>query len=148
MVIIEQASLRDREEVEKLIAEYHSSEGLTPIKERISWAVDQQLRGQSPGLPLVARDKNAIAGMALAAYTPSAELGRVMTVNDFFVRPDHRRQGVGRELAKGMIEACRKMSVDEVGLEVLSGNKTAAAFWRSIGLKQADRFLFKMKLKH
>ena len=148
MVIIEQASLRDREEIEKLIAEYHSAEGLTPIKERIAWAVDQQLHGQSPGLLLVARDKNTIVGMVLAAYTPSAELGRVMTVNDFFVRPDHRRQGVGRELAKGMIEACRKMKVDEIGLEVLSGNKTAAAFWRSIGLKQADRFLFKMKLKH
>lgn len=101
-----------------------------------------------PGLLLVARDKNTIVGMALAAYTPSAELGRVMTVNDFFVRPDHRRQGVGRELAKGIIEACRKMKVDEIGLEVLSGNKTAATFWRSIGLKQADRFLFKMKLKH
>lgn len=47
MVIIEQASLQDREEIEKLIAEYHSSEGLTPIKERIAWAVDQQLSGQS-----------------------------------------------------------------------------------------------------
>lgn len=148
MVSIEMASLQDREEIEKLIAEYHSSEGLTPIKERISWAVDQQLRGKSPGLLLVGWNKNTIVGMALAAYTPSAELGHVMTVNDFFVRPDHRRQGVGRELAKGMIEACRKMKVDEIGLEVLSGNKTAAAFWRSIGLKQADRFLFKMKLKH
>jgi hypothetical protein len=34
MVTIDQGSLADRPEIERLIAEYHSSEGLTPIKER------------------------------------------------------------------------------------------------------------------
>jgi GNAT superfamily N-acetyltransferase len=42
-----------------------------------------------------------------------------MTVNDFFVRPDHRRKGVGRELAKRSVEECKSMKVDEIGLEVL-----------------------------
>ena len=85
MVTIERANLRDREEIEKLVAEYHASDGITPIKERITWAVDQHLRDQSPGLLLVARDESTIVGATLAVYTPSAELGRVMTVNDFFV---------------------------------------------------------------
>src|SRR3989441_2273780 len=89
IVAVDQASLSDRKEVEKLIAEYHASERITPIKERISWAVDQNLLGESPGLLLVAREKDMIVGVAVC--TPSAELGRVMTVNDFFVRPDHRR---------------------------------------------------------
>ncbi|TMI31970.1 hypothetical protein E6H27_06130 [Candidatus Bathyarchaeota archaeon] len=75
MVTIAQGSLSDRQEIERLIAEYHSSEGLTPIKEKITWAVDQQLQGQSPGLLLVAREKGAIVGVALVVYTPSAELG-------------------------------------------------------------------------
>ncbi len=75
MVTIAQGSLSDRQEVERLIAEYHSSEGLTPIKERIAWAVDQQLHGQSLGRLLVAREKGAIVGVALVVYTPSAELG-------------------------------------------------------------------------
>ncbi len=34
MVIIGRGSLLDRLEIERLIAEYHSSEGLTPIKGR------------------------------------------------------------------------------------------------------------------
>jgi GNAT superfamily N-acetyltransferase len=147
MTIIDHANSSEREEVEKLIAEYHTSEGITPIKQRIAWAVDQHLRGQSPGLLLVARDKDTMVGVALAVYTPSAELGRVMTVNDFFVRSNHRRKGVGKELAKRLVEECKKMKVDEIGLEVLHANKTAAAFWRSVGLEQADRFLFRMKLK-
>jgi len=40
----------------------------------------------------VARDEETIVGVALAAYTPSAKLGRVMTVNDFLLRPDDRRK--------------------------------------------------------
>jgi GNAT superfamily N-acetyltransferase len=147
MQTIGEANLSDRGEIEKLIAEYHASEGLAPIKERIAWAVDQHLRGQSPGLLLVARDGEMLVGVALAAYTPSAELGRVLTVNDFFVRPDYRRKGVGRRLAKGLIEECKKTKVDEIGLEVLSGNKTAAAFWRAMGFKPAKRFLFRQTLE-
>jgi GNAT superfamily N-acetyltransferase len=146
MVTISQANLSYGEEIEKLIAEYHFSEGLTPIKERIEWAVDQHFRGVSPGLLLVARDEDTIVGVALTVYTPSAELGRVMTVNDFFVRPDHRRTGVGRELAKRLVEECRLMKVDEIGLEVLYANETAAAFWRSVGFRPADRLLFRKKL--
>jgi GNAT superfamily N-acetyltransferase len=146
MVTIGEANVSDRVAIEKLIAEYHSSEGITPIEERIAWAVDQQLRGESPGLLLVARDKDTIVGVALAAYTPSAELGRVMTVNDFFVKPDHRRKGVGRALAKRMVEECKSMKIDEIGLEVLSVNKIAAAFWRSMGFKPADRFLLRRNL--
>jgi GNAT superfamily N-acetyltransferase len=146
MVTIGRAKLSDREDIEKLIADYHTSEGLTPIKERIAWAVDQQLEGKSPGLLLVARDKDRIVGVALAVYTPSAELGRVMTVNDFFVRPDYRRKGVGTELAKRLVEECKRMKIDEIGLEVLQSNKIAASFWRSIGFQPADRFLFRKKL--
>jgi GNAT superfamily N-acetyltransferase len=139
--------MSDREEIERLIAEYHASEGVMPIKERIAWAVNQQLRGQSPGLLLVARDKGTIVGVALAVYTPSAELGQVMTVNDFFVRPSHRRKGVGRELTNRLIEECKQMKIDEIGLEVLHGNKTASAFWSSVGFGRADRFLLRKKLR-
>ncbi len=119
---------------------------MAPIEERIAWAIDRQLRGESPGLLLVAREKDMIVGVALAVYTPSAELGRVMTVNDFFVRPAHRRKGVGRELAKHLVEKCKRIKIDEIGLEVLSANKTAAAFWRSVGFRRADRLLFRRKL--
>ncbi len=147
MVTIGRASLLENKEIEELIAQYHSSEGLTPNKERIAWAVRLQLRDYTPGLLLVAREEDVIVGVALAVFTPSAELGRVMTVNDFFVSPDKRRKGVGRELAKSLVEECERMKIDEIGREVLAGNKTAAAFWRSMSFIQAERFLFKRKLE-
>jgi len=101
---------------------------------------------ESPGLLVVARDK-IIVGVVLAAYTPSAELGRVMTVNDFFVKPGNRWKGVGRELAIRLVEECKRVNIDEIGLEVFQNNKTAASSGRSIGFKPTDRFLFRQKLE-
>jgi GNAT superfamily N-acetyltransferase len=147
MITTGQARLSDREDIEKLIAECHTSEGITPIKETIAWAVDTQLRHQETGLLLVARDKDKVGGVALAVYTPSTELGRVMTVNDSFVRSDCRRKGVGRKMAKHLVGECRRMRIDEIGLEVLHGNKIAATFWKSVGFRPADRFLFRKKLE-
>jgi len=47
MITIDGAKLSDRDRIEKIIAEYNASEGITPIKKRTAWAVDQQLRGES-----------------------------------------------------------------------------------------------------
>jgi len=90
------AYLSEHQEIKKLIEEYYSSERLAPNKERIAWAVRLQLR-DTPGLLLVARDKDVIVGVALAAYTPSAELGRVMTVNDFFCKTGPPTEGSGKK---------------------------------------------------
>ncbi len=146
MVSVGRAEPSDREEVEKLIAAYHSSEGLVPTRERIAWVVDQLLRDLFPGLLLVARDGDTIVGVALAVYLPSAELGRVMNVHDFYVRPDYRRKGVGSALAKRLVEECKEVHVDEINLEMVSGNEAASPFWRSMGFELAGRVLFKKKI--
>ncbi len=146
MIVVGRAKLSDREEIQKLVGTYHASEGLIPMPERIAWAVDQRLRGLFPGLMLVASDDDTMVGVALAVYQPSAELGRVIVVNDFFVMPAYRRKGAGRELAKRLVEECKLMQIDEINLEVISGNEAAPAFWQSLGFEVANRVLFKLKL--
>jgi len=39
------------------------------------------------------------------------------------------------------------MSVDEIGLEALSGREIATDFWKSMGFKSAERFLFRKRLE-
>jgi ribosomal protein S18 acetylase RimI-like enzyme len=46
-----------------------------------------------------------------------------------------------------LVEKCKQIKIDEIGLEVLHTNKTAASFWRSVGFRPADRFLFRKKLE-
>ena len=146
MALIERATLEDRQAVERLIAAYIQAEGLRPRSERIAWAVEQQLRNRFPGVLLVAREKGAVVGVALAVYTPSAELGRILTVNDFFVDPGHRRKGVGRSLVNKIVGEARAMRVDRVVLEVLPRNSEAVAFWKAVGFSTEGRTVFSKEL--
>ncbi len=142
MALVDRATPPDRPDVERLIAAYHASEGLKPRTERISWAVDQILRNRFPGVILVAREKRPIIGVALAVYQPSAELGRLLVVNDFFVDPAARRKGVGKALAAKLLEEAKKMHVDRIDLEILPTNATAAAFWKSLGFRTQGRTVY------
>ena len=147
MALVERATPADREAVERLIAAYIASEGGKPKPERISWAVEQVLKNRFPGVLLVAREKRVVVGVALTASTPSAERGRVLVVNDFFVDPALRRKGVGRALAARLLEEAKAMHVDRVDLEVLAANQAAAAFWKSVGFRTAGRTIFSRDLE-
>lgn len=142
MIVVDRATISDRAEVERLVAAYHASEGVAPKPERIAWAVEQQLLDRFPGLLLVARDNQEIVGVALAVYQPSAELGRILQVNDFYVEHAVRRRGVGRTLAVRLLEEAARMDIDLVALEVLPTNDVAAAFWRSLGLSTTGREVY------
>jgi len=140
--VIERANPGDRPDVERFISAYHASEGVKPRPERITWAVDQMIRNRFPGLLLVAREHRSVVGVALAVYTPSAELGRVLVVNDFFVDPALRRKGVGRSLAARLLEEAKAMKIDRIDLEVLPSNAEAAAFWKAMGFKTLGRAIY------
>src|SRR6266550_1627951 len=112
MVLVERANPTDRLDIERLIAAYLTSEGVKPRPERITWAVEQVMKNRVGGLVLVAREKKTVVGVALAVYSPSAELGRLLIVNDFFVDPGWRRKGVGRALASRLLEEAKAISSD------------------------------------
>jgi ribosomal protein S18 acetylase RimI-like enzyme len=146
MVLVERATPADRAEAERLIAAYHASEGVTPKPERVSWAVEQAIENRFPSVLLVARDRRAVVGVALAVYSPSAELGRVLVVNDLFVDPTARRKGVGRALAARLLEEAKAMHIDRIDLEVLPANLVATAFWRSMGFRSEGRTIYSRDL--
>lgn len=146
MVLVERPAPPDRADIERLIAAYHESEGVKPRPERISWAVEQVMKNRFPGLLLVAREKRAVVGVALAVYQPSAELGRLLVVNDFYVDPAVRRKGVGKALATRLLEEAKAMHIDRVDLEVFPVNQAAAAFWKSLGFKTGGRTIYSRNL--
>src|SRR5438046_2564125 len=126
MVLVERANPTDRLDIERLIAAYLTSEGVKPRPERITWAVEQVMKNRVGGLILVGREKKTVVGVALAVYSPSAELGRLLIVNDFFVDPGWRRKGVGRALATRLLDEAKAMRVERIDLEVTPTNVTAA----------------------
>lgn len=142
MVLVERAAPPDRLDIERLIAAYLTSEGVKSRPERITWAVEQVMKNRVGGVLLVAREKKAVIGVALAVYSPSAEEGRLLVLNDFFVDPAWRRKGVGRALAQRLLEEAKAMRVERIDLEVTPTNATAAAFWKSMGFRTGGRTVY------
>jgi len=143
---VERATQADREAIEMLIEALHKSEGMTARRDRISYAVEQQLKQRVGGLLLVAREKSSIVGVALATYQPSAELGRVLVVQDFYVVPEQRRKGIGRALAQKILDEAKALRVDRIDLEILPKNVVAPTFWKSLGFRTEGRTIFSKNL--
>ena len=142
MVLVERAAPPDRLNIERLIAAYLTSEGVKPRPERITWAVEQVMKNRVGGVVLVAREKKAVVGVALAVYSPSAEEGRLLVLNDFFVDPAWRRKGIGKALATRLLEEAKAMRVERIDLEVTPTNANAAAFWKSMGFRTGGRTVY------
>ena len=147
MISVERGHVSDSASIERLISEYHTSEGMVPRPERISWAVSLSLRNQFPSVLLVAHEDDRLVGVLLATYSPSAELGRVLMVNDLYVEPNARRKGVGRLLVQKLLEEAKAMWIDRVDLEVLSTNKVAERFWEALDFRSEGRRIYSLDLE-
>lgn len=110
-----EASLRDGEPVPKAFAEY--------MRKAVETGdIDV----------LAARSEGQILGVAVLAYSPNIPAGALFaSIEDLYVRPEARRQGVGTALLTAANERCatRKISYVEVQVE----DEAAASFYQSLG---------------
>ena len=83
--------------------------------------------------------KNSRAGFVIYGTERHRFLPRTKgCVYEFYILPQFRRGGVGRETARQLIEMLRKQSPASIQLEVAAGNKTAAKFWKSMGFQHVS----------
>jgi GNAT superfamily N-acetyltransferase len=81
---------------------------------------------------LAARSKGQILGVAVLAYRPNIPAGALFaSIEDLYVRPEARRQGVGTALLTAANERCaaRQISYVEVQVE----DEAAESFYASLG---------------
>jgi GNAT superfamily N-acetyltransferase len=81
---------------------------------------------------LAARSKGQILGVAVLAYRPNIPAGAIFaSIEDLYVRPEARRQGVGTALLTAANERCaaRQISYVEVQIE----DEAAGLFYASLG---------------
>lgn len=64
-------------------------------------------------------------------YLPS----QAGTVDQAFVRADHRRRGVGAALVAAICGFFADQGVDDLSLRYVVGNEEAAAFWTALGFE-------------
>ncbi len=62
-------------------------------------------------------------------YTPS----RTGMVDQAFVQPQHRRQGIGARLVAELCRFLAGQGIEDLSLRYVTGNEEAAGFWAALG---------------
>jgi ribosomal protein S18 acetylase RimI-like enzyme len=89
--------------------------------------IDRKLARDAHNL-LVIEEGDQLIGSIMVGYE-----GHRGWVNYLAVRPDHRRQGLGRLLMDEAERRLRDLGCAKVNLQVRSSNETAREFYRQIG---------------
>ena len=108
--------------------------------EPISEAFTEELRRfvQSGDMDvLVAGSKGQILGVAVLAYRPNISAGALFaSIEDLYVIPEARRQGVGQALLTAANERCTARQISYLEAQVEDG--AAASFYVSLGYEPEE----------
>ena len=143
-VHIVQATKKDIPLIRELIlelAEYERAEpGEAPVTEK---DLDETLFGKRPAAEvLIAYLGSEPAGFALFFHNYSTWLGkRGIYLEDLFVRPAARKNGVGFALLRALARLAVDRDCGRLDWSVLTWNELAISFYRQIGAKSMDDWM-------
>jgi GNAT superfamily N-acetyltransferase len=134
MLSIRPARPEDAANVIALANELNRYEG-KPLMSLSPVAFCDNLFGPLPWFQcLVAERDGRIIGYAAFSRSFELERGtRALHLIDLFVVPGARRQGVARGLMAELARTALELGCEHIGWEVLTWNREAQAFYRSIG---------------
>jgi GNAT superfamily N-acetyltransferase len=112
------------------LAAYESSVATTTEQDLLRDGFGQERRFHV----LLARLKEEPVGFAFYAFTYSTYRGApVLFLEDLYVRPEHRRQGIGLALMKALASEAIHRGCVRFVWEVLDWNEKAIGFYASLG---------------
>uniref|UniRef100_A0A914UJN2 N-acetyltransferase domain-containing protein n=1 Tax=Plectus sambesii TaxID=2011161 RepID=A0A914UJN2_9BILA len=82
---------------------------------------------------LLAYMDEELAGFALFDYSFCTWQGKYMFLHEIFVRPAHRKHGVGKGLWKSIAKLAHEQNLARIQLDVLDWNTDAIKFYKAFG---------------
>jgi GNAT superfamily N-acetyltransferase len=108
--------------------------------ELLAAAVTGALVDDGRALILVARDEGTPVGVAYLSFQWTLERGgNVLWVEELYVLPDHRGQGIGTQLLRAALDVARARGCLAVELEVEASHSRAANLSARAGFRPLDR---------
>ena len=141
-MIIERARREDRKELADMYAADLRTLGSTWGPDDLLSLVDQSLGEQGcESHTFVARTADGlIAGVALTSPFLSLKVaGRSLWIEELYVRPDFRRQGIARMLVEHLLDWAEGAGFKGVELEAYHMNAGASILYRSLGFRRLAR---------
>lgn len=138
-MILNMVSRADKQKYIALSHEfYHSAAVLHPVPDsNLEVTFDEAIKG-NPCIGLYLLDFDGqTAGYLLTAVTYSQEAGgKVVWIDEIYVKPDYRGKGIGGAAIKEIIDAAKRNGVARIRLEYEPDNTAAVRLYEKLGFKK------------
>lgn len=127
----------------ELIRELARFERLEHEVEATVESLTESLFGNKPVAgALIGRMDGKLAGYALYFFTFSSFVGRTgIWLEDLYVRPEFRRQGLGRAMIEAVARIGAEKNCGRFEWTALNWNKNALDFYRKLGAQTMDEWV-------
>jgi ribosomal protein S18 acetylase RimI-like enzyme len=144
---IRAATAGDLETLVALMRDFYRQDG-DPFAEKESRAAFAALIAEpSWGRVWLAEHETIVVGYAVLTFGFSMEFrGRDAFIDDLYVVPSHRSQGIGRALIAACERSCRDLGIRAVHLELRPTNP-AASLYRRLGFRDHQHHLMTKRLE-
>lgn len=141
------ADTADVDLLSELMGEFYAESGVELDEEAARSALDELVGDSSAGrIWLVLSDGVPVGYIVLTLGYSLEYYGRDAFVDDLFIRPEHRAQGLGQLALQTLEDACRDLGVRAIHLEVGRDNHAARALYRKRGFEDHDRLLLTKRI--
>jgi GNAT superfamily N-acetyltransferase len=139
------ADRTDATAILSLAQAFHREDG-HPLNDQGERALVQLLTDQSYGLVFKIEGSSGLIGYAVLCFGYSVELGgRDVFLDDFYIIPSERGQGLGRSVMDALIRFAREVGCSALHLEVVAGNR-AESFYRRLGFRDRGSAFLTLRL--
>ena len=142
-LIIRETTEKDVPQIFQLIRELAEYEKLSDSVTADEELLKKSLFGQDKyAYVIFAEYEGKIAGQALYFFNFSTFKGKPgIYLEDLYVRPEFRKNGIGKALLNYLIELARQKNCGRVEWVVLDWNQSAIDFYKSMGAKPMNDWI-------
>ncbi|BBD58381.1 putative acetyltransferase [Nostoc sp. HK-01] len=138
----QKAAISDLTILLELVEEFHETENLPFDKNSDRNVLIELLRNESFGQIWLILQEDEVIGYIVLTLGYSLEYrGRDAFVDEFYLRPKHRGQGIGTQTLIFAEEICHNLGVQALHLEVDFENIKAQKLYHRVGYQKHARFL-------
>jgi ribosomal protein S18 acetylase RimI-like enzyme len=147
-VEIKPALPADRKAVLELLIGQYEEHRIPVVREKLEQAILGVLEEPERGVLLLAWLGGAAVGVAYISFVWSLEHGgHSCWLDELYVRPEHRNQGLGEQLLRVVLEAARLDGCIAVDLEVEASQDRASHLYERFGFRAHSRRRYVFKLR-
>lgn len=147
-VAVRQAVLEDFDAIVPLFEAFYREEGFEDAVPGVAGNLRSILEREDTAAFVAERDGRAV-GAAATSSAFGLEVGQYAEVEDIYVSPDDRGQGIARQLIEAAFEWARSIGCHDIEIVITRHGREVAGlvpFYSGLGFKDADRMIMERKL--